>query len=107
VKKEKKISNNKYKKVTTFNGLLDTKYGKRGIKKREEFEKKSATFIVAEIIKNARLNAKITQEELATRIKTKKSFISRIENGKSDIQVSTLFRLLEEGLGKKISLKIV
>lgn len=107
MKNGKNISNNKSKKVKTFGELLDIKYGKRGIKRREEFEKKSSTFIIAEIIKDARLNAKMTQEELAARIKTKKSFISRIENGKSDIQVSTLFRLLEEGLGKKISLKII
>jgi transcriptional regulator with XRE-family HTH domain len=48
----------------------------------------------------------MTQEQLAIKTGTKKSFISRIENGKSDIQLSTLFRILELGLGKKISLKI-
>jgi len=48
----------------------------------------------------------MTQEQLVTKTGTKKSFISRIENGKSNIQLSTLYRILEPGLGKKISLKI-
>jgi predicted transcriptional regulator len=48
----------------------------------------------------------MTQEELAHRTGTKKSFISRIENGHSDIQLSTLYKLIEHGLGKKINLSI-
>ena len=50
--------------------------------------------------------ADMTQEQLADKTGTKKSFISRIENGHSDIQLSTLYRLLEFGLGRKISLNI-
>lgn len=50
--------------------------------------------------------AKMTQEQLADRIGAKKSFISRIENGQSDIQLSTLYRLLEVGLGKKLELVV-
>ena len=45
-------------------------------------------------------------EQLAEKIGTKKSFISRIENGHRDIQLSTLYRLIELGLGKKISFSI-
>jgi transcriptional regulator with XRE-family HTH domain len=48
----------------------------------------------------------MTQEQLALKTGTKKSFISRIENGKSDIQLSTLYRILEIGLGKKVSFTI-
>ena len=48
----------------------------------------------------------MTQEQLATKIGAKKSFISRIENGHSDIQLSTLYKLLEFGLGKKVELRI-
>lgn len=50
--------------------------------------------------------ANITQEELAEKIGTKKSYISRIENGKADIQLSTLFRIFEIGLGKRITFTI-
>jgi transcriptional regulator with XRE-family HTH domain len=48
----------------------------------------------------------MTQEQLADKIGAKKSFISRIENGKVDIQLSTLYRLLENGLGRSLIMKI-
>ena len=59
-----------------------------------------------EILKDARKEAKMTQEELAQKTGTRKSFISRIENGHSDIQLSTLYRLVEIGFGKTLSLSI-
>ena len=87
------------KDAKTFDELLDIKYGKIGTAKRDEFENKSTAFMIGELIKEARLDAKLTQEELANKTGTKKSYISRIENGKIDIQLSTLFRIIEEGLG--------
>ena len=62
--------------------------------------------MIGELIKDARLNAKITQEELAVKTGTKKSYISRVENGKIDIQLSTLYRILEEGLGRHVNLSL-
>ena len=70
------------------------------------FEAKAKAFAIGELIKEERRLSKMTQEQLATKTGTKKSFISRIENGKSDIQLSTLYRIFEIGLGKKISLTI-
>ncbi|MFN5091510.1 MAG: helix-turn-helix domain-containing protein, partial [Bacteroidota bacterium] len=67
---------------------------------------KAKAFAIGELIKEERRLSKMTQEQLAIKTGTKKSFISRIENGKSDIQLSTLFRILELGLDKKISLTI-
>ena len=58
-------------------------------------------------MKEARKEAHITQEQLADKIGTKKSYISRLENGKADIQLSTLFRLFETGLGRKIRVTIL
>ncbi len=92
--------------ITTFNEHLAIRYGKRGTQKRTEFEIKAKAFLIGELIKEERRIAKITQEELAERIGAKKSFISRIENGKTDIQLSTLYRLLEFGLGKKVELTV-
>jgi transcriptional regulator with XRE-family HTH domain len=48
----------------------------------------------------------MTQEQLGEKIGANKSFISRIENGKTDIQMSTFYRLIEFGLGKKLELII-
>ncbi|MEO8111811.1 MAG: helix-turn-helix transcriptional regulator [Ginsengibacter sp.] len=95
---------NKKKNTTTFDEHLTQQYGKRGTKKRTEFEIKAKAFLIGEVIKDERRIAKLTQEQLAEKIGAKKSFISRIENGHSDIQLSTLYRLLEFGLGRKVEL---
>lgn len=96
----------KNKNITTFEEHLDKQYGKIGTKKKTDFEIKAKAFAIGEIIKDERKQAKMTQEELAQKTGTRKSFISRIENGHSDIQLSTLYRLIEQGLGKKINLSI-
>jgi ribosome-binding protein aMBF1 (putative translation factor) len=94
------------KKNTSFEEHLAGRYGKRGTEKRTEFEIKAKSFMIGELIREERRLAKMTQEQLAERIGAKKSFISRIENGQSDIQLSTLYRLLEFGLGKKVELTV-
>ena len=90
----------------TFDELLDIKYGKVGTPKRDKFEEKAQYFIISEMLKEARREAHLTQEQLAQKVGTKKSYISRLENGKCDIQLSTLYRIFEDGLGKRISLLI-
>ena len=94
------------KNATTFDELLDIKYGKLGTEKRDEFEIKAKSFVVGEMIKEERKKAHLTQDDLAKKTGTKKSYISRLENGKIDIQISTLFKIFEEGLGKKLGLTI-
>lgn len=89
-----------------FDELLNIQYGKIGTKKRDEFEKKAQYFVISEMLKDARKEAKLTQEQLAEKVGTKKSYISRLENGNCDIQLSTLYRIFEDGLGKRISLII-
>jgi len=96
----------KDKNITTFEEHLEREYGKIGTKTRTDFDIKAKAFAIGEIIKDERKHANMTQEELAKRTGTRKSFISRIENGHSDIQLSTLYKLIEQGLGKKINLSI-
>jgi len=96
----------KNKDITSFDEHLEKQYGKRGTATRTEFEIKARAFLIGEVIEEERRLAKLTQEQLADKIGAKKSFISRIENGKTDIQLSTLYRLLEFGLGRKIELLV-
>ena len=91
---------------STFDELLDVEYGKRGTPEREQFDADAAAFCLAETLKAERLKAGLTQEQLAERIGTKKTYISRLENGKADVQLSTLFRIFE-GLGRRVSLTIL
>jgi len=94
------------KEITTFDEHLNKRYGVIGSEKRTEFEIKAKAFAIGEILRDARKEAKMTQEDLANKTGTRKSFISRIENGHSDIQLSTLYRLIEIGLEKKVNLTI-
>lgn len=88
----------------TFDELLDIKYGKIGSEKRDNFEEKAQYFVISEILKEARKEANMTQQQLAEKVGTKKSYISRLENGKCDIQLSTLYKIFESGLGKKVNI---
>ncbi|MEJ8591481.1 helix-turn-helix domain-containing protein [Riemerella anatipestifer] len=92
------------KDAKNFEELLDIKYGKIGTRKRDDFEEQAQYFVISEMLKEARKEANMTQEQLAEKVGTKKSYISRIENGKCDIQLSTLYRIFEFGLGKRVSL---
>ena len=94
----------KYKGITTFDQLVEVKHGKIGTESRNSYEEKTQMFIISEMLKDARKEAKITQEQLAEKTGTKKSYISRIENGKGNIQLSTLIRIFELGLNKRIGL---
>lgn len=90
----------------TLDDLLDVEFGKPGTPEREAFDKETQTFCLAETLKEERLRAGLTQQELAERIGTKKTYISRLENGKADVQLNTLFRIFE-GLGRRVSLTIL
>ena len=92
--------------VTNFENLLIQKYGKKGTEKRDDYDTRSLAFRLGAMLKEARLEANLTQEELAERTGTKKSYISRIERGLSDIQVSTYSKLIEIGLGKNLNITI-
>ena len=94
----------KYKNIKNFEQLVEVEQEKIGTESRNSYEEKSQMFIISEMLKEARKEANITQEQLAERTGTKKSYISRIENGKGNIQLSTLIRIFEIGLNKRIGL---
>lgn len=90
----------------TFNEVLDMKYGTVGTPERDQFEEDAEAFILAERLKEERLKAGLTQEQLAEKIGTNKSYISRIENGKCDVRLPTLHKIFR-GLGKRISVTVL
>lgn len=96
----------KMKEAKSFDELLEIKYGSIGAPTREAFEEKAQYFVISELLKAARQEANMTQEQLAQKVGTKKSYISRLKNGKCDIQLSTLYRIFELGLGKQVNLII-
>lgn len=93
-----------YNGVTNFDELIESEHGKIGTETRNEYEERAQMFIVSEMLKEARHEANLTQEQLAVKAGTKKSYISKIENAKGNIQLSTLIRIFEKGLNRKVGL---
>ena len=98
------MKNKVNKNLTSFDELLDKKYGKRGAKKREEWEQEFEAFRLGVLLEEARIKLGMTQEELADKCGTNKSYISRIENNASDIRLSTLMKIIQQGLGGHLKL---
>lgn len=94
------------KNLTKFEDLLVEKYGEKGTKERDHYDSESLSFRLGVMLKEARTSANLTQEQLAERTGTKKSYISRVERGLSDIQISTYQKLIETGLGKQLLISI-
>ncbi|NCO56419.1 MAG: transcriptional regulator [Bacteroidetes bacterium CG02_land_8_20_14_3_00_31_25] len=100
------MKNKANKNLTSLDELLDKKYGKRGVKKREEWEQEFEAFRLGVLLEEARIKLGMTQEELAEKCGTNKSYISRIENNASDIRLSTLMKIIQQGLGGHLKLSL-
>ena len=94
------------KNITTLDEILDNKYGKRGVHKREKWEQEFEAFRLGVLLEEARIKLGMTQEELAEKCGTNKSYISRIENNSSDIRLSTLMKIIQQGLGGHLKLTL-
>jgi len=94
------------KNITTLDEILDTKYGQRGTETREEWEQEFEVFRLGVLLEEARKKLGMTQEELAEKCGTNKSYISRIENNSSDIRLSTLMKIIQQGLGGHLKLTL-
>ena len=100
---KKKIDFNE---LRSFDDLLDQKYGKKGEPERDLWEQEYEAFKLGVIIHELRKRRNLTQQQLAEKCGTTKSYISRIENDASDIRLSTLMRIVHKGLGANLRLYI-
>jgi len=94
------------KNIKSFDTHLDENYGKVGTENRDKFEAEFETFRIGVLIQEARKRQQLTQKELAEKVGTTKNYISRIENDASDIRLSTLMRIIREGLGGNLKLSL-
>ena len=85
---------------------MDKKYGKIGTPSRDKYEEEFENFKIGVLIQEARKLQNLPQEELALKCGTTKNYISRIENNASDIRLSTLMRIIREGLGGQLKLSL-
>jgi DNA-binding XRE family transcriptional regulator len=92
--------------LTSFTDHLDSQYGKKGTKARDQYEEGFESFKLGVMLQELRKESGMTQEQLAEKCGTTKTYISRIENDASDIRLSTLMRIISEGFGKHLRLNI-
>ena len=98
--------NHKNKNTKSLNDLKEKYYGKVGTPKRDHLEEGYKTFKIGVILKEARMKSGLTQQELAEKSGTTKSYISKIENDVKEVKISSLQKIVELGLGGNIELNI-
>ncbi len=99
-------TNEKNNDLISWDDHLNKKYGKEGTTSREKYEEEFEAFKIGVLIQEARKKQHMTQEELALKVGTTKNYISRIENNASDIRLSTLMRIIRDGLGGQLKLSV-
>ena len=98
-----KLDAKKLSKLPSFNEKLDREYGQKGTMQRETFDAKARAWYYAEVLKDARKAAGITQKQLAEKIGKERSYIALLEKGETDMQLSTFLMISEAG-GLKVAL---
>lgn len=104
MKMEKDIE--KIRNCSSLDELVDVQYGKQGTPERDLFDAETHEFCVAQTLREERIRAGLTQEQLAQMLGTKKAYISRVENGKQNLNLTTLYRIFG-CLGKKVSITLI
>ncbi len=92
--------------IKTLDQHIEEQYGKKGTRKRDDFENGYETFKLGAMIHEARLEKGLTQEQLAVKCGTNKAYISKVENDIKDVRISTLKKIIEIGLGGKLNLSV-
>lgn len=96
----------KNKNIITLEEFKEKNYGKRGSKKRDELENGYKNFKIGYLLHQARIQKGLTQEELAQKVGTTKSYISKIENNIKEVRFSTLEKIIQNGLGGQLEVSI-
>ena len=89
--------------IVDYDSVLDAKFGKVGTPERAKHEDEARVFYAAQVLLQARREANITQSELAQRVGTTKSYISKIENGLVEPSIGLFLRLIN-ALGLRVEI---
>ena len=89
--------------LRSYDAVLDAKYGKPGSPERTRFEEEAYSFYFGQALRDTRKEAKVTQLELARRVGTSKSYISKVEHGNILPSIGAYCRLLN-ALGREIEI---
>lgn len=109
IQKSNDMSNDTNKEIrncTCLDELIDVEYGPKGTPQRNLFDAETDEFCIAQTLREERIRAGLTQQQLAELMGTKKAYISRVETGRQNLNLTTLFRLFS-CLGKKVAISIM
>lgn len=90
----------------SWNDIKDSVYGEKATLRRDDLERDFESFKIGILLRNAREEKNLTQEQLGELINKKRTYISRVENDGSNITLKTLFDIVEKGLGGKVNISI-
>jgi ribosome-binding protein aMBF1 (putative translation factor) len=93
-------------KIKSWTQLKDEVYGKKGTSRRDALDREVESLKIGLLIRQARESKNMTQEDLGKVISKKRSYISRVENDGSNMNLKTLFEIVEKGLGGKVNIAI-
>ena len=99
----KTLNPTKLAKLHSADKLFTTKYGAKGTPSRDAFEEKAIVNYYSEIFRDKRKELNLTQTQLAERIGKKRAYVTLLEKGETDMQLSTFFSL-SNALGFRFSL---
>ena len=101
----RKIDIEKIQKLSTTEDMFRQEYGPKGTARREEFEAKARAWYYAEVLRDARKAAGMTQQQLADKIGKKREYVALLEKGETDMQLST-FLMISDAVGLKFGLTL-
>ena len=90
----------------SWKDIKNTVYGKKGTERRDELDRDFESFKIGLLLRNAREEKNLTQEQLGELVDKKRTYISRVENNCSNLTLKTLFDIVEKGLGGKVNISI-
>jgi len=90
----------------SWKDIKDTVYGKKGTERRDGLERDFESFKIGLLLRNAREEKNLTQEQLGELVDKKRTYISRVENNGSNLTLKTLYEIVEKGLGGKVTISI-
>lgn len=93
-------------KTKSWKDIKDNVYGKQGTDRRDELDRDFESFKIGLLLRKAREEKHLTQDQLAELVSKKRTFISRIENNGSNLTLKTLYDIVEKGLGWKVKISI-
>jgi DNA-binding XRE family transcriptional regulator len=90
----------------SWKNIKDKVYGVPGTERRDALDRDFESFKIGLLLRKAREEKKLTQNQVAELVSKKRTFISRIENNGSNLTLKTLFDIVEKGLGGKVKISI-